>query len=130
MPTVFEKCAVHAYDLLSAEVTDDPHEAWRRVAPSFSDSIHVQRKPCPIATFSGLWYAGFINGSKPRSNYEIGRNAQYAIDGIKELKRNPKLSKSQVWRRLPGTNGGSKAQDGQMDVLFALRQRNLIPQLA
>jgi hypothetical protein len=87
MMTVFENCAVRAYGILVTEkITDDPHEAWRLAAPSFTKSINVQRKLCPIATFSGLWYAGKMKGSIPRSHYKALTNTQYAIDGIKEIK--------------------------------------------
>lgn len=127
MMTVFENCALRAYQILAIErITDDPHEAWRLVAPSFTQSVHVQRKPCPIATFSGLWDAGKLMGSIPRPHYKALKNAQYAIDGITKLKDNPHLSKSQVWRLIPGTNEGTKSQDGQMGVLFALRDRGWI----
>jgi hypothetical protein len=127
MATIFERCAARTYEILAIEkVTDDPHKAWQMAAPNFTDSTNVQRKPCPIATFCGLWYAGMIKGSTPRANYKVLRNAQYAVDGIKELEKNPHLSKFQVWGRIPGTNAGMKSQDGQMDVLFALRERGLI----
>src|SRR5690348_15610344 len=126
MATVFENSAVRAYELLAIEkLTADPHEAWSIAAPSFSASINVQKKPCPIATFSGLWNAGIIKGSNPRSSHQILRNAQYAVDAIRVLNEKPHLTKSQVWSRIPGTNGGAKAHDGQMDVLFALWGKGL-----
>jgi hypothetical protein len=53
-------------------------------------------------------------------------SACHAIDGIEELKKNPKLSKLEVWSRIPGTNDGKKTRNGEMDVLFALWKAGLI----
>jgi hypothetical protein len=82
------------------------------------DNLH----DCARLAFEGLWYKGKIKGSIELTTFEPKKNAQYALDGLSILQSHPTFNMAQVWSRIPGAPN----RNGQMEVLFGLRETNLI----
>jgi hypothetical protein len=78
---------------------------------------------CAEAAFKGLWWAGVIKGGVPKAHFKPEKNADYALQGRTILQSDPGLNMTQVWARI---HGAPTYKNGQMEVLFALRDEGLI----
>jgi hypothetical protein len=115
------RCAVRAVEIITAErLTDNPRTAWDLAARELDlHNLH----PCAKLAFEDLWYKGKIKGSIEQTTFVPKENARYVLEGLVILQDDPHLNMHQVWTRIPGAPPN---MNGQMQVLFGLRGRNLI----
>ncbi|UUE11788.1 hypothetical protein NMX13_09520 [Dickeya zeae] len=119
--------AVAVYDRLNKS---EPRECWDDSIILFTTSKDSQKKGCPRSAFLGLCQDGYVKGI-PKGNYlsSDSPNKKYAKVAaelvLKELGR--KYSKAELW--LNATKNcvdAAKNQNGQMDVVLALKEAGLL----
>jgi len=105
----------------------NPREAWEAAAQKWLHGRTIsQIKSCPRSTFLGLIDAGMVVGVVPGNFTTSVLNKNYAIRAVKLLAKHPELSQSptEMWRKVLGSE--SKQHNGQMNIVAALWDNNLI----
>ncbi|MGI9438345.1 MAG: DUF6979 family protein [Parvibaculales bacterium] len=129
----FGECAVRASKVLQARHDFGPNDAWAMAAREiFPSSPSSQKKSCPRKAFEGLCYAGKVKdiGGEKVQYAQPSQNGDYALEGLRILAGNPSLTShpKTLWREVLKNLelDEEKQPNGQMEVLIALFERNLI----
>ena len=111
----YGKIAVRALQLL--EICECAEDAWYNAAMEIYGKESIAKKPCPKNAFLGI-----VEG-KP------SKNAEYAYQAIEIING---MSKEELSSIKPGTFwiqkmiGVPKHYNGQIDVVFALKEKGFI----
>ncbi|MBA0188277.1 hypothetical protein F9U39_01355 [Pectobacterium versatile] len=108
----------------------DPKECWEYSITHFTGSKESQKKGCPKSAFLGLCQDGYVKGI-PKGNYlpPDSPNKAYAVVAAERLLSEPakKYSKSDLWKKATEHfDEAAKNQNGQMDVVLALKDAGLL----
>lgn len=110
----------------------DPRQCWEQSVTHFTSSKESRKKACPRSAFLGLCQEGYVRGIPKGSYISPGcRNDKYAVVAAKAVLKdnNKKYSKSELWGKVTETYPESaKNQNGQMDVVLALKEHGLLQQ--
>jgi hypothetical protein len=104
----------------------NPKARWERAMVSLYPTSPVARsKGCPRGAFLGLCEEGLVKGI-PAGHYTASKdNKQFAVRAVAFLvEKEQHSSRSELWQA--ATNGAGKKENGQMDVVLALWNNNLI----
>ena len=104
----------------------DPRARWERaMGRLYPTSPAARSKGCPRGAFLGLCEEGLVKGI-PAGHYTASRdNKEYAVRAVAFLnERQQHPSRSELWQA--ATNGAEKKENGQMDVVLALWNNDLI----
>ena len=99
------------------EICECAEDAWNNAAMEISGNVSIMQKSCPKNTFLGI-----VEG-KP------SKNAEYAYQAIEIING---MSKEELSSIKPGTFwkqkmiGVPKHYNGQIDVVFALKEKGFI----
>lgn len=125
----FGKVAVEATCLLNSAKVSDPRAAWHSAAQALlSYSPSMMRKSCPRNAYLGLCEIGLVKGA-PRGPWVISDdNKRYAVSAVQHLRTDPTWfdRPTCLWRKV--SQSQTKAQNNQIDVVFALWRNGLITQ--
>ncbi len=127
--TTYEEITLKAIELLSE--AESYESAWLNAARVCNKSVSVQKKGCPKNAFLGLAESGLIKNVPAKLNYQPkSQNAKYAIKAVELLKQEPCLAenKKRLWNMVIENMliDESKEHNGQMDVVLALWNKDLI----
>ncbi len=91
----------------------------------YPTSSAARKKGAPRGAFLGLCEAGLVKGI-PAGQYSASKiNKDYAVHAAKLLvEGTPASSRSALWRAVAGS--GEEQENGQIDVVLALWNNNLI----
>lgn len=108
----------------------DLRECWENSITHFTSSKESRKKGCPKSAFLGLCHKGYVRGIK-KGDYLLyeSPNKNYAVAAAELVLKEPssKYSKSELWRKATeGYPDAAKNQNGQMDVVFALKEAGLL----
>lgn len=123
---IFGQAAILAVNLFRKETACSPKDAWNKAISRISQSESSRNKGCPRDTFLGICSVGEIPGIPPGNYSNSEKNATYGIDAIRFLRIDPSLKNDLkgLWRKV--IEGKNISHNGQMDVVIALWQMNLI----
>ena len=120
--TKYGEAAVEAAEL--QRECNSPEAAWKRaVKKVFPHSPSSQDKGCPRNAYLGLCEEGLVKGVPPGEYTDSKDNKGYAVDAVSELRKNPNLTKKELWERVAPER---KAMNGQMDVVLGLWEKQKI----
>ncbi|MEL3922254.1 hypothetical protein V1481_02680 [Aeromonas enteropelogenes] len=124
MGYVYGDVAVAAAALLVDGV--EPRDAWNKKTVHLSKSS--RDKGCPRSAFIGLCNVGYVKGSKQVVfDFEgLGKNACYAVEAVKLLRRNPGFTAKELWAIVTKENENATVHNSQMHVVLALNSEGLI----
>jgi len=120
--------AVKAVELVRSSRVKNPKYAWDQAASEIIKAKSSKEKGCPKAAFLGLCEEGFIKMIVPDA-YSISKeNKRYALKAVQILKKNPELcfQKQKLWDEVMKLEGKNIQHAGQMDVVVALWNKDLI----
>ncbi|MBD2497705.1 DUF6979 family protein [Nostoc sp. FACHB-280] len=106
-------------------------QAWYESAETYI-SEPSRDKDCPRIAFLGLCAAGLVVGVSPNTVKLIdSKNGNYAVKAVELLVANHNLArqgKTKLWELVMSElkENWNKAQNGQMDVVMTLWEKNLI----
>jgi len=124
--SAYGSTAVEAAKLCASGAMPDPVTAWSHAVCFFLPTLEGQKKDCPRSTFLGLCEEGLVH-SIPQGTYTRSRlNKRYALLAMQALFRDPKLinDSTALWRAVMA--GVAKRPNGQMDVVIALRNAEML----
>ncbi|WP_224552887.1 DUF6979 family protein [Pectobacterium versatile] len=107
-----------------------PQECWVHEITRFTSSKPSRKKGCPKSAFLGLCQDGYVKDI-PRGNYlpPDSPNKKYAAAAAERLLSEPtrEYSKSDLWKKATEHfDEAAKNQNGQMDVVLALKDAGLL----
>jgi hypothetical protein len=126
----FGEVAIEATCLLNSAEVSDPREAWHSAAQALlSYSTSMMRKHCPRNAYLGLCEVGLVKGAPRGPWITSDDNKLYAVRAVQELRIDRRWldrPKIHLWRLV--SRSEIKAQNNQIDVVFALWTKGLITQ--
>ena len=124
----FGRLAVHAAKACAEGTYIGPRAAWATGAIAvFPESQSMRDKGCPRSTFLALCGAGFIKGVPAGIYARPGPNSVHALDAVALIRKSPganTLEAHPLWGAV--TEGSGKAHNGQMHVVLALANADLL----
>jgi hypothetical protein len=111
---------------------NSPVEGWKlAVAETCPDSVSSQKKGCPKGAYLGICEEGLVKGIPSGSYTTSVLNKKYALRALSLLRSEPALSGDAIglWDRVMEMEGDTKHPNGQMDVVLALRQDDLLQEI-
>jgi hypothetical protein len=118
--------AVNAVELLQSYPGLGPVEAWERSTMRLFGNCSSQNKGCPKGAFLGLCEEGLVKGVKRGQYTKSQKNKEYALRAIKYLRNHFEVESIEItdaWDFV--TSGSGLTHNGQMDVVFALKEKGL-----
>ena len=119
--------AVRAARTCQQQPRPGPQEAWQQaVQLLFPDSASMRTKSCPKSAFLGLCEEGRVSGI-PSGRYTRSKlNKEYALKAVEVLRASPSLASdpAALWGKVMA--GKAKVSNGQMEVVAALWQADLL----
>ena len=106
-----------------------PDEAWKKAAAKiFPLSDSSQKKSCPRNAFLGLAGLGNITNLNQGNYTRSVDNKRYAETAVRILKANASktFSAKELWEEVQKVLCITKKHNGQMDVVLALWENDLI----
>ncbi|PWC14229.1 hypothetical protein B4923_04800 [Brenneria roseae subsp. americana] len=108
----------------------DPRECWEHSITHFTNSRESRKKGCPKSAFLGLCQKGYVKGIQ-KGDYlpPESPNKNYAVAAAKLVLKEPgsKYSKAELWKKATEDYPmAAKNQNGQMDVVLALKEAGLL----
>ncbi|MBD2597057.1 hypothetical protein H6G74_22400 [Nostoc spongiaeforme FACHB-130] len=123
--------AIEATKLLNSGYKS-AEQAWRKSAEILISKESSREKPCPRSAFLGLCAAGLVVGVSPNTvKLMDSKNGNYAVKAVELLVANHNLArqgKTKLWKQVMSElkENPNKKQNGQMDVVMTLWEKNLI----
>ena len=130
MMTIFAKAAIYAVNIINDQNLS-PEKAWSEAISKYTKSKETRNKQCPKHVFVDLYYHKKLKLDKPIHDKQgLTLNGRYALKAIELLIKEPSLAKkkNELWKRtmLELKEDPNKAQNGQMDIVIALYDNNLL----
>nr|WP_264642425.1 hypothetical protein [Candidatus Symbiopectobacterium sp. NZEC127] len=108
----------------------DPKDCWDREITLFTSSHESRKKGCPKSAFLGLCQDGFVKGIPQGSYVPVDSpNKKYATIAANVVldSSSRHYSNAELWHKATtGFSGAAKNQNGQMDVVLALKEAGLL----
>ena len=123
----YGEAAILAVRLFTKSKAGNPVNAWKQaMAQVFPDSQSSRKKSCPKSTFLGLCEEGLVVGVAAGNYTTSIDNKRYALQAVKQLRKNPALVDDGVklWKTIIGTE--NKVENSQMDVVISLWRNGLL----
>ena len=128
--TIFEKAAICAVKIIN-DKNLSPEEAWFEAISEYTNSYETRIKKCPKHAFVDLYYHNKLKLDRPiHIRQGLTLNGRYALKAIELLIKDSSLanSKNELWTRTMQelNDNPYKGQNGQMDIVIALYDKNLL----
>lgn len=120
----YGKTAIRAVQLIQAEETKSPSEAWETAAAQVIKALTSRKKSCPRDAFLGLCEEGLVRGIPSAVYTDSIKNKAYAVEAARLLKTNPDMEQSTLWST--ATHDSGIQHNGQIDVVLALHNNHLL----
>lgn len=124
----YGKAAVDAVKLCQRDGLN-PAEAWGLAVQTHIPTKSGQVKGCPKGAFLGLCSDGRVKGIYGGEYSRSIKNRGYAITAVEILKNRvdpPSISAKELWEQVMAELNTSLRPNGQMEVVLALWQAELI----
>ncbi|MCO7262021.1 DUF6979 family protein [Dickeya zeae] len=127
---IYGETAVAVASAYDSSNKPDPKECWEYSIIQITSSRESQKKGCPKSAFLGLCQDGYVKGI-PKGDYlsPDSPNKKYAVAAAYLVLKEPdrKYSKAELWRNATkDCPGAAENQNGQMDVVLALKEDGLL----
>jgi hypothetical protein len=128
--TIWANAAICAVNIIKDQNLS-PEEAWFEAISKYTKSYKTCIKGCPKNVFVDLYYHKKLKLDKPIHDRQgLTLNGRYALKAIELLIKDSSLanSKNELWTRTMQelNDNPYKGQNGQMDIVIALFDNNLL----
>ena len=129
--TIWANAAVYAVNIIKDQNLS-PEEAWFKAISTYTKSYETRIKQCPKHVLVDLYYHNKLKLDRPihHVRQDLTINGRYALKAIELLIKDRSLAnnKNELWTRtmLELKEHPNKTKNGQMDIVIALYDKNLL----